>query len=156
MGWFFAAAGGLSKLFYEPFSALGYGHPLHPVFVHLTIGTVTAAFIFSYVAWLFKKPALYATAAHTSVLAFVSFLFTAAIGFLDWQRPEYLHAWGVNIEMKFILSFAMFLLLLGLLLSNRRAGRDSPLSRALYLLAFLSAVGLGFFGGNIVYGNGVG
>ncbi len=147
----------VANLFYGPhglFHLFRYDHPVHPLLVHITIGSVTVAFLLVYVGWIFKKPALYTSARHVIVISFVAYFFTAAFGLMDWQHV-YQHAWGPNIEMKLIFAPLLFLWLLGIIISNRRAGPGSLLSKIFYLVAFLNVVVLGFFGGNIVYGRGV-
>ena len=145
----------LSSLFYAPLKALGYDHPVHPVLVHITIGSVTAAFLLSFIGWIFAKSVLYRSARHVINIAAIAYLFTAAVGFLDWDH-NYQLAWGINIEMKLILASILGVLLLATFLTNRLVAEESKLHQLLYLLCFLSVVGLGFFGGNIVYGSGVG
>ncbi len=147
----------VANLFYGKhglFELFHYDHPIHPLLVHVTIGSITTAFLLAYVGWIFNKPALYTSARHVIVISFVAYFFTAAFGLMDWQHV-YQHAWGPNIEMKLIFAPLLFLWLLGIVISNRRAGPGSLSSKILYLAAFVDVVFLGYFGGNIVYGSGV-
>lgn len=147
----------LANLIYGPhgfFALFHYDHPIHPLLVHISIGSICTAFLLVLIGWIFKKPTLYTSARHVIVISFVAYFFTAAFGLLDWQYL-YRHAWGFNIEMKLILGPLLFFWLLGIVISNRRAGPGSLWSKAFYLLAFLTVVLLGFYGGNIVYGKGV-
>lgn len=155
MGGFFASVlKALADAFYAVFQAIGYDHPIHPLLVHITIGTVTAAFLFSYIGWIFKKPVLYTTARHAINLAAIAYLFTAALGLLDWQH-SYSLAWGINIEMKIIFAALLGIALLITFLTNRRIDQESKIDQLFYLVCFVCVVGLGFFGGNIVYGTGI-
>ncbi len=149
----------LHTVFYGPLEAIGYTHPIHPILVHLTIGTIAAAFIFDYVGWIFRKPPLYTTARHNLVFAFPAFLLTGCVGLADWSANyqvssldpasnPVMFAFGI----KFLLSAALLLLFV-LAYFLFKTKKEEHLSRHIvYLLLFLDVVGLGFFGGNIVYG----
>jgi len=137
---------------YRIFNALGYSHPFHPVLTHLVIGSVIAAFLLSLWGWIFKKPILYQTARHLTVLAFVMWFFTAAMGVIDWQHfysGELLPA----IKMKMILASVLFVILLSTILVNRKLPSESRIPIILYALSTACVLGLGYFGGSLVFGS---
>lgn len=150
---------GLHTVLYAPLKALGYSHPIHPIFVHLTIGTIVAAFIFDYVAWIFGKPKLYTTARHNLVVAFPSYIVTGFVGLADWSGNYQVASLNPSSNpvmfafgMKFVLSGVLLLLFIAAYFVFKTR-REEDLSRhLLYLLLFLNVVGLGFFGGNVIYG----
>lgn len=149
----------LHTVVYAPLKAIGYTHPIHPIFVHLTIGTIVAAFLFDYIAWIFGKPRLYTTARHNLVLAFPSFIVTGLLGLADWSANYQVVSLNPSSNpvmfafgMKFVLSGVLLILFIATYFVFK-ARREGDLLRHLFhLLLFLNVVGLGFFGGNIIYG----
>lgn len=149
----------LHAVLYAPLKAIGYTHPIHPIFVHLTIGTIVAAFLFDYIAWIFGKPRLYTTARHNLVLAFPSYVVTGLVGLADWSTNYQVFSLNPSSNpvmfafgMKFVLSGVLLLLFVAAYFVFRLRKEDDILRHLLYLLLFLNVVGLGFFGGNIIYG----
>ena len=136
---------------YGIFQAIGYTHPFHPVLTHLVVGPVVAAFLIAVVAWIARKPALLRTPQHLTVVAFVMWFFTAGMGLLDWQH-FYDGRLVPSIVAKMILAGALFLLLLSTMLVNRRLPVESRIPIILYSASTICVGGLGYFGGNLVYG----
>lgn len=130
----------------------GYGHPLHPVIVHLVIGPVIAALLFYLAAWLFKKPALYRTARHLTVLSLIMWFPAVTMGVLDW-----LHFYGGSFSMADILyksvgAGLLLLLLLGNIFLFKKIKPESQVHLVLYLAAAITVGFIGIMGGEIVYG----
>lgn len=141
----------LADLFYSVLSAIGYGHPLHPVLTHLVIGPVVAAFILGLIGWLRRKESLLSAARILNVFAFCAWFFTVPLGILDWQhfyQGQLIHA----IVMKMIFASVLFVLLLVTLLVNRRLPEDPRIPVALYFLSTINVGILGYFGGSLVFG----
>jgi len=140
---------------YSILGALGMTHPLHPVLVHFTIGSVVASFVFGLIAWIFRKPALFATARHASVFGLVSAFFTVFMGFMDW-----LYRFGGSLEdptgriilTKIILSGVLFLILFGAVIVNARVPKDSKVPLIFYTAAAVDVMAIGLFGGYLVWG----
>ena len=141
----------MGDLLYGILQKFGYSHPLHPIFTHLVIGPVIAALLISLFAWIFNKPQGMRTARHLTVFAFVMWFFTAAMGLIDWQH-FYSAQRMTAITMKMILASILFIVLLSTILVNRRLPVESRLPIILYAVSTLCVIGLGFYGGNIVYG----
>lgn len=146
-------------IIYAPLSLIGYSHPVHPALVHLTIGTIVAAFFFDYLGWIFKKPALRRTARHNLVFAFPSFLVTGCAGLADWSSRYRVvsfnpasNALMFAFGMKFILAGVLLVLFIVTYIFFRRTRENHPWRHLFYLLLFLNVVALGFYGGSIVYG----
>jgi len=136
---------------YQFMEALGYTHPLHPTITHLTIGLVMAAFIFYLIGLLLQQKKYASTAKHCGTLAFLSVFPTVMLGLMDWT-----HYYGANwifpISIKIILACILaLLLLLSIILHVKTANRATGLL-LVYLLSFFTVVGLGYFGGEIVFG----
>jgi uncharacterized membrane protein len=140
----------VADLIYRILRGVGFPHPLHPVLVHITTGSVAAAFIFGFVAWIFKKSNLYTTARHSVVLALISSFFTIFMGFMD----SLLFFGGLSnpiITTKIILSGSLTVLLIVTVFLNMRVKAESKISLVLYTLSLIDVVALGIFGGNLVY-----
>lgn len=139
----------MSGLVYGWLELLGFSHPLHPVLVHVPIGMSVGAFCFSVWAHFDKRSNCQNTAYHAILLALVFALMALAMGLIDWQR-FYGGAWLFEIKAKLVLAFAF---VLTLSIAARLASRkpDSGGLTALYALATILAMGLGYFGGELVY-----
>ena len=149
----------LHTIFYAPLTLIGYTHPIHPIFVHLTIGTIVAAFVFDYIGWIFRRPALYTTARHNLLFAFPAFIVTGLLGLADWSanyqvasldpaKNPVMFAFGI----KFLLSLCLILLFTGTYFLFKATRETNRSRHVAYLLLVANVLALGFFGGNIVYG----
>ncbi len=144
----------MSDLIYGLLGLVGYGHPVHPVLTHLVVGPVIAAFLFDIIGLVFHRPILRTTAWHLSILAFVFWFLTVGIGIVDWT---YFYAASAMPEIiaKLVLSGVLFLLLVSNLLLHRRLKEESRVPTLLLALSTLCVVAIGFFGANLVYGDGL-
>ena len=137
--------------FYQFMSGLGYSHPIHPALVHMPIGLVVGAFVFSWLAVLFNKERLARSASHCIVLAFLFWFPVVLFGFMDWQ-----HFWGgawlTLIKYKMGLAGILFIFLVIALVFILKEGVGSKGALTAYTLCFLTVVLLGYFGGQLVYG----
>jgi hypothetical protein len=57
---------------YEFLAGIGYGHPLHPMFVHRSAGVPTAALLLALAALVSKRSELARSARHCIIIAFIS------------------------------------------------------------------------------------
>ncbi len=133
---------------------IGFNHPLHPTVTHLPVGLVMAAFVFSLIAFLFRKPAFAQTARHCSILALISVFPTFLLGFMDWQH-FYAGAWLFPVKMKFFLAGLVLILLFVTVSVSAPTKEGSMKTLLLYGLCLIIVVGLGYFGGELVYGQKV-
>jgi uncharacterized membrane protein len=130
---------------------LGYPHPLHPPFAHMPIGLVAGALVLGWVAWLFRRPALWPSSRHCLILALIFLIPTALSGYMDWQH-YYSGAWLFYIKMKLILAGILLVLLsIGFIVARKPEVRPIA-SLTIYSLAFLTVVALGYYGGQMVFG----
>lgn len=148
---------------YQVLASLGYDHPLHPVLVHVTIGLTVATFAFGLISVIFRVPRLKLTAWHTALLATISVVPTAFMGFGDWH--EKMHGQPMTvITIKIILAISLFVVLfVSLFLGKGRQGetddrnarvwRDarSIVALCLYGVCFGIVTLLGYFGASLVY-----
>ena len=85
------------------------------------------------------------------IIAMIWILPTVITGFMDW-RHFYAGALLFPLKMKFILAAVLVILLaVGVFIGLRR-GSESNGMIAVYALCLLTVAGLGFFGGELVYG----
>ena len=152
----FPAAGGLEMIesIYQSLTNFGYTHPLHPILTHLPIGMVMGTFLFMLLALIFRRANLARTARHCSALALIAALPTALLGLMDWQ-----HFYGGSllfpIKMKFVLTAILIVFLLLAVIFGFWGERFSKFMSFLYVLCLFSVIGLGYFGGELVYGTKV-
>ena len=135
---------------YRALAYIGYPDPLHPPFTHYPIALVTASLFFALVALIWRRPGFWISARHCLVLAWLFIFPTVLFGFMDWQH-YYDGAWMGPIIVKICLTSFLFIVLsIGLFLIYRGRG-DSRAMLVIYVLGFITVVGLGYFGGKIVY-----
>ncbi len=137
--------------FYNALYLIGYHDPIHPALTHMPIGLVAATLVFGVLALALRHQSLAQAARYCLVLAWLFIIPTALTGFMDWQH-WYQGAWLLPILIKICLASFLFLLLsLGIILIF--TGRhESKALLAIYLLAFFTVVGLGYFGGRLDFG----
>ncbi len=136
---------------YETLSSLGYTHPLHPLFTHVTIGLTVGAFVFALGGKVSRGDGMLMCARYCVSLALVVLIPTVLLGYMDWQH-FFGGAWRLPFKAKLGLAGALLILLIvtGLLAEKAQRRKTSPLFA--YFLCFLCVAGLGYFGGELVYG----
>ena len=136
--------------FYDFLISLGYEHPVHPILVHITIGLVVASFVFALIAIAPRYSKFAVTARHCATMAAVTVPLTFLAGIMDWQH-FYGGAWTGIFQAKLTLGSLLIALLgLGVFLARRLTYR-SPGIYAVYLAAFMTVVGLGYYGGELIH-----
>lgn len=136
---------------YRSLAKIGYTHPIHPTEVHMPIGLVVGALVFAVTATVFKRERLAMTPRHCVILAFLWVFPTMLFGFMDWQH-FYGGAWLFPIKVKLTVAPTLAFLLLVSILMARKYGATSFRVLPLYGICFCLVVTLGYFGGQLVYG----
>ncbi len=139
------------EFIYETLSSLGYTHPLHPTLTHLTIGLTMGAFIFALGGKLFRSGGMRMSARYCLGLALLALIPTALLGYMDWQY-FYGGAWLFPFKVKLALAGLLTALLIATALLAERAEKRGTAPLFAYFLCLLCVVGLGYFGGELVYG----
>ena len=135
---------------YAALEKVGFTHPLHPVLVHVPMGMIIGMFLFSLIGLTWKKGFLLQTAYHCSILALISILPVILAGLMDWQH-RLNGDWKTLIIIKMALSCVLTLLLVyAVIIRNRGASPRHLL--LVYALCLACAGGLGYSGGQLVYG----
>ena len=135
---------------YSFLEKVGFTHPLHPMLTHVPMGMIIGMVVFSLLGLIWKNGNFGQTAFHCSVLALLTVLPVIGAGMLDW-----LHLmegdWNVFIKIKMILGTLLtVLLLLSVILKSK--GTTPSKMFLIYLLCLACAGGLGYSGGELVYG----
>lgn len=136
---------------YQFLQSIGYPHPIHPTEVHMPIGLVVGALIFSSIAVVFKREKLAEAARYCVILAFIWLFPTLILGIMDWQY-FYSGAWLFPIKMKLML---LPLVIVSLGISILLSGKYGPASKGvliLYIMSFCLILAIGYYGGQLVYG----
>ncbi|MDD2463773.1 MAG: hypothetical protein PHI97_07215 [Desulfobulbus sp.] len=129
---------------------VGFHHPLHPALTHIPMGMVMGCFFFGLLAFFGKKPIFLKTSLHCSVLALLFIVPTIIGGIFDWQHL-YAGRYLPLIVVKMVLAAVLTALLAySVHLHRQEAGAKKIL--IIYCLCLACAVGLGFSGGELVYG----
>lgn len=139
----------INKL-YELLETVGFTHPLHPIMVHIPMGMVIGMVLFGVAGIVGKKASLFSTAHHCAVLALLFIVPTLVTGVLDWQAKL-----GGEWETLIIVKMVLGVVLTGLLtiaVVMKSKGLTPRKLLLLYLLCMACAGGLGFSGGELVYG----
>ena len=140
----------MGNLIYKIANAIGLMDPLHPVLVHITIGTVAASLVFTILGHIYKKQTFHTVARYNANLSLVSVFFTIPMGIVDWQHFRG-GVMSTTIAMKLILSGVLLVLLIITFIVNRKQKEGSIPLLVLYILNAVNVGALGFFGGRLVY-----
>lgn len=136
---------------YDQLQQIGYTHPLHPTLTHLPVGLIMGAFLFFLVSFFSKKSTLRQTAVHCIVLAVIALPVVAGLGVMDWQY-FYGGSWLFPIKMKIGLAAILFVFLIVAIYSGLTKESPRTGTGLWYLICVVLVIGLGFFGGELVYG----
>lgn len=140
----------MTNFIYSTLETIGFAHPLHPALTHIPMGMVIGCFFFGLTAFFTKNKIFIRTALHCSVVGLLFILPTIIAGVLDWQY-FYSSTLSFFIILKFILATALTVLLAYSAWVNINGGSTKQLL-ILYTLCLACAGGLGFSGGELVYG----
>jgi len=138
--------------FYALISRLGYNHPLHPTQVHIPVGLIFGAFVLGVWAKMRHRPVFSMAAWYCMIIALIWILPTIVTGLMDWKH-FFAGVLVFPFKMKFILATMLLLLLIIGVFIGLRSGSESNSLITINALCLLTVAGLGFFGGELVYGN---
>lgn len=135
---------------YSFLESVGFGHPLHPMLTHAPMGMIIGMVAFGLFGLLWNNDDLFQSAYYCSVLALLSILPVIGAGVMDWLH--YLEGeWNVFIIIKLILG-ALLTLLLIVSVTLKNSGAEKKTLLLFYFLCLACAGGLGYSGGELVYG----
>ena len=136
---------------YELLSKVGFTHPLHPAFTHIPMGMVMGAVIFRFASFLPKLKMLAKTGYHCVILGLLGLFPTALTGIMDWQY-RYGGEWEGLIIIKMVLAVVLCIALIVVMIKDDPENPKLNWMTGLYFLLILMAVGLGYSGGDLVFG----
>lgn len=131
--------------------SIGFTHPLHPAFTHLPMGMVMGAVVFRMASLVPKFRSLAKTGYYCVVLGLLGTFPTILTGLMDWQY-RFAGQWEFLIILKMILAGAMVIVLSLIALKDDSDQPKLNNMTFLYFFTLLIAIGLGFSGGELVYG----
>ena len=135
---------------YSLLATLGFSHPLHPMLTHIPMGMIIGMVVFSLLGIISNNQNLQQTAFHCSVLALLTVLPVIGAGVLDWlqfQEGE----WNIFITVKMVLG-GLLTVLLAVSVIQKRKNASAKKMLLFYFLCLACAGGLGYSGGELVYG----
>jgi len=136
------------ELIYQVLEQVGFTHPLHPAVTHLPMGMSIGACLFGIASLKFEE--LARTAHHCVILALIFVPPTVVAGIMDWQH-FFDGYWSTHIIIKMILAVVLTVLLLAAIRAGSPERGNPRAAIVLYALCLLTAVGLGYTGGDLQY-----
>ena len=141
----------MTETIFEFLTKVGFMHPVHPAFTHIPMGMVMGAVAFRFFSLLPRLKMLAKTGYHCVVLGLLGLIPTAFTGYLDWQH-RYHGEWETLIIIKMVLAVLLFILMLFIAIKDDPEQSGFNKMTGLYFLMILLAVGLGFSGGELIFG----
>ena len=138
---------------YQFLSGMGFSHPVHPILTHVVIGNVIAALIFGVMGVYSKNKIIGRASYFATVLAFVSLVPVIFFGITDWQY-FYVGAWLIPIKIKIVLTVILTVILFVAVVDGWNDDGATPRGTLLSFLCVLTVIGLGYYGGDLVYSRG--
>jgi mono/diheme cytochrome c family protein len=135
---------------YRLLEAIGLTDPIHPPVAHVPIGLVVGAFLLGLVSLRVHSATVGRAANYCVLLAFIFVFVTAAFGYLDWQH-FFAGGWLRPIKIKLVLAAILLILLSAAMITGRRSEETSGGRLVIYAGCLVVALGLGYFGGQLVY-----
>ncbi len=137
------------EFIYKTLASLGFTHPLHPVTAHVVMGMIMGGFLFKLASYKWKD--MSKTADHCYIMALIFTPLTIILGLMDWAH-RFSGVMNNLIVAKFVLAGAFTLLLSVLVYFKYKGNVGNKIIFTLYVLCLLAATGLGFVGGELVFG----
>ncbi len=135
---------------YSFLESVGFTHPLHPVMTHAPMGMIIGMLLFGFLALFWKDKHFSLVAYYCSVVALITVFPTAFLGALDWLH--FLQGELITlIVVKMSLTVVLIVLLTFSIIMRNKGATPQKLF-LFYLLCMACAGGLGFSGGELVYG----
>lgn len=141
----------MTEVIFTFLERIGFTHPLHPAIVHLPMGMVMGAVTFRLASFLPRLKVLAKTGYHCIILGLFGIPPTVFTGYLDWQQ-FFAGEWEALIIIKMVLAGVMLILLSAIAILDDPEQPRPDRNTILYLVTMLVAIGLGFSGGELIYG----
>jgi mono/diheme cytochrome c family protein len=116
----------------------------------MPVGLVIGAFLLGAISLLFRLEMAGRAARYCMIIAFISIFPTVFFGYTDWQH-YFAGGWLNPIKVKLILAAVLLVLAVISLALGRGNERASSHVVGIYTLCLVVVLGIGFFGGQLVY-----
>ena len=135
---------------YNFLGMLGFHPPIHPIVAHLPMGLVVGSVAFSLADMKWPDKHYATTAYHCILLSLISVIPVYIAGLLDWQQwfGGDFNKW---IIIKMILGVALTVMLF-VTVQQKKKGAPQKKLFIFYLINLAICGGLGFSGGELLYG----
>jgi uncharacterized membrane protein len=137
---------------YALFSQFGYRHPLHPTQVHIPIGLIFGALLLGVMGKIRHRSQFSLAAWYCTVIAMIFTIPTIITGWMDW-RHLFAGAMIYPFTVKFFLAAILLIFLTAGYLMGRTNGGTAKGLLIVYAAGLITAIGLGYFGGELVFSN---
>ena len=141
----------MTQIIFEFLNKIGFTHPLHPALTHIPMGMVIGAAAFRLASFVPRFRFLAKTGYHCIVLGLLGVFPTAFAGYLDWQHT-FGGEWEFLIILKMILAVVLTVILAVIAITDDPENPQFDKKSLFYLLTVLLGIGLGFSGGELLYG----
>ncbi|HCY88427.1 MAG TPA: hypothetical protein DHV36_25050 [Desulfobacteraceae bacterium] len=141
----------MTEMIFEFLTKIGFFHPVHPAFTHIPMGMVMGAVAFRFGSFLPRLKMLAKTGYHCVILGLLGLPPTIFSGYLDWQH-RYGGHWEGLIIGKMVLATLLGVVMIAVAFMDNPEERTFDKTTGLYFLMILLAVGLGFSGGELIFG----
>lgn len=136
---------------FEFLTKIGFLHPIHPAFTHIPMGMVMGAVAFRFGSFLPKLKFLAKTGYYCVIMGLLGLPPTVFTGYLDWQH-RYEGQWETLIIVKMVLAAFLGILMLAIAIMDDPEDPRLDRKTGFYALMMLMAIGLGFSGGELIFG----
>lgn len=141
----------MTEMIFEFLAKIGFLHPVHPALTHIPMGMVMGAVTFRFASFLPKLKFLAKTGYHCVILGLLGLPPTVFTGYLDWQH-RYEGAWEALIIVKMVLAGLLGVLMMVIAIMDDPEDPRLDKRTWFYLGMIVLAVGLGFSGGELIFG----
>ena len=141
----------MTETIFEFLTKIGFTHPVHPGLTHLPMGMVMGAVTFRFLSFIPRLKMLAKTGYHCVILGLLGLPPTIFTGYLDWQH-RYDGEWETLIIIKMVLAALLSILMLFIAIKDDPETPRIDKITGLYIVMIIFAIGLGFSGGELIFG----
>lgn len=141
----------MTETIFDFLAKVGFHHPIHAPFTHVPMGMVIGAVTFRFASFLPRLKMLAKSGYYCVVLGLLGLFPTIFTGYLDWQH-RYGGEWEALIIIKMVLAGLLGILMVVVLIMDDPETPRLDKRTGFYFLMMLMAVGLGYCGGDLVFG----
>lgn len=141
----------MTEMIFEFLTKIGFHHPVHPALTHIPMGMVMGAITFRFASFLPRLKVLAKTGYHCVILGLLGLPPTIFTGYLDWQH-RYGGEWETLIIVKMVLAGLLGILMAAVAIMDDPEDPRLDKRTFMYVGMIVLAVGLGYSGGDLIFG----